>query len=332
MKKIFIYGSGQLGINAAAYLLASRKVGNAEVVLFSPHNFKRVEGAIADLSDTQAMIGQVSNWHFRASGDVADMVSSDFVFFCAGKFPKPEEYVEAAKKGIDDRLLQAVQNIEILKEFCSNVRQLSPKAKVFIITNPVDLMTDIARENLPNQEVYGLGCYLDTSRFKRELKEQLEETGIAVDISAISAWIIGHHCGSMFLHRGSLHFQGIDKCQDLEEVLQTALSKTRSRGLTITNINAASTDKKINNGAYFAPAVMIADVMAACVGNTPLTLPLNRLIEEDEGEFSGRSAQLLTKIQAGSVTPLRLDFSAEETKLLEASIIGQLKSRDAIGL
>ena len=330
MKKIFIYGSGQLGINAAAYLLASRKQGIAEVVLFSPHNFKRVEGAIADLSDTQAMIGQTPGWHFKASGNVADMAESDFIFFCAGKFPKPEEYVEAAKKGIDDRLLQAIQNIDLLKDFCNNVRQLSPKAKVFIITNPVDLMTDIARENLPNQEVYGLGCYLDTARFKRELKELLEERGITVDIAAISTVILGHHCGSMFLHRGSLYFPGIDKCQNLEDILQTALAKTRSRGLTITNINAAAADKKINNGAYFAPAVMIADVMSACAGDTALELPLNRLIAD--GEFSGRSAQLLAKIEAGRITPIRLDFTDEEKRLLEASIVGQTKSRKAIGL
>ena len=95
-------------------------------------------------------------------------------------------------------------------------------------------------------------------------------------------------------------------------------------------INSASADKKINNGAYFAPAVMIADVMSACAGDTALELPLNRVITG--GEFSGCSAQLLAKIQAGNITPLRLDFSAEETKLLKDSIAGQIKSREAISL
>ena len=85
--------------------------------MYSPHNAKRVEGALEDLNDTAFMRGFSSGWKFRATDDVEDLKDADFAFFCAGKFPKPHEYDEAAKKGIDDRLLQAVQNISIMESF-----------------------------------------------------------------------------------------------------------------------------------------------------------------------------------------------------------------------
>lgn len=332
MKKVFIFGAGQIPLHAASYLLSSQAEGEAEVFMYSPHNAKRVEGALEDLNDTAFMRGFSSGWKFRVTDDVEDLKDADFAFFCAGKFPKPHEYDEAAKKGIDDRLLQAVQNISIMESFCDQVLKSAPNVKIFVITNPVDLMSDIAREKLPSNEVYGLGCYLDTCRFKRELHSMPEVIAAQADPAKTKAWIVGHHTGTMFLNRAGFFIDNAEKIKEIEAVIAKALDKTRKRGLEITKLNEGASDKRLNNGAYFAPSVMLAKVMTSCCSDEELVLPLNRpLVREDKLPFTG-TAQLLASVKNGKVTPLSLPFNDGDTENLKISMEGQKKARFLLNL
>ncbi len=327
MIKMALYGAGQIGTQVITKIINSNYNGEAHLTLFAPHNHSRVAGAIEDMKDSLAFVNQTTGWRFEATNDVSKLEDSEVVFFCAGKFPQQEEYAEAAKKGIDDRLLQAVQNIEIINQFCENINRLCPKAKVFIVTNPVDFMTEIARKNLPQAEVFGLGCALDSARFKRELSDALN-----IKVDDVFAYIIGHHCGTMFLHKSSLVLRG--GIQPEASVVEEALAKTRARGLTITHINSAATTQKLNNGAYFAPATMVAEVMRAIVENETLLLPLNRpIMPEDKVGFEaeGKAAQLLCRIEGMKITPQFLDFSLEaDRKDLQHSIEEYEKSTKAL--
>ena len=313
MKKFTVYGAGQIGLQLLTDLFNSDV--EAEIVLYSPHNFKRTEGAYEDLKDAAALRGYQTKLRVVATGDTSQINNSDAVFFCAGVFPKPEEYEIALKQGIDDRLLQAVKNMEILNKFCNDVSAFSPKAKVFIITNPVDMMTEIARNKLPDNEVYGMGCYLDTARFRRELAELMQANGQPINIADMNAWILGHHSGTMFLHKASFDLKVDDK------LVEEALTKTRNRGLTITKINSAAPSQKLNNGAYFAPAIMATAVIKSLALNQTLLLPLNRPIcpEDNLGEITG-AAQLLTKIESGKIMPQPLPFNNEDLAALKTSI------------
>ncbi len=333
MKKIFIYGAGQLGINAVAYLVSSQLANKAEVVLYSPHNFKRVEGAIEDLKDAKSMIGGTSRWLYRATGCVDELENADFVVFCAGKFPQPEEYAQAALKGIDDRLLKAFQNIDILNQFCEEMKALNSKAKVFVVTNPVDLMTQIAREKLPQNEVYGLGCYLDTYRFKKFFCDLLLQNGVYAIPDWIDAWVVGHHCNTMFLHEESFHMRNTRYV--VKEMAEQAMQRTKGRGLEITRINQQAATPKINNGSYFAPAVMIAKVLTACVTNQKLVLPLNRVITKNDNlpEFVGETAQLIAEINCGNIVAKPLPFlNSSDVEAMKLSLEGQKNARSALGV
>ncbi len=255
------------------------------------------------------------------------------MFFCVGRFPQQEEYAKAAQKGIDDRFLQAVQNTEIVNQFCVEVNELCPQAKVFVLTNPVDLMTEITRKNLPQAEVYGLGCALDTARFKRELRDLLELNGRYFRIDEIHAIIVGHHNSTMFLHRKSFLLMG-NPPED--KLVEQALANTRARGLTITKLNAAATTPKLNNGAYFAPAAMITDVVRAIIDDRYVTMiPLNRPIrEEDNVGFDfveGQAAKLPCTITGLKVIPKDMDFSFEiDRNDLKHSLEEYEKSKEAL--
>lgn len=323
MKKILIYGAGQLGVNAMSFILNNKTEGKAEVVMYSPHNHKRVEGAIEDLKDSCAISNYISGWKFFATNNYADFSDSNIAIFCAGASFKPEEYEYAKKIGIDDRMLQASKNMDILKDFCSSIKNYAPNAKIFIVTNPVDMMTEIARKELPNNEIYGLGCYLDSARFKRELYEELIKNGYNTSFRNIKCWILGHHCATMFLNSKTLSFDGIEDIskEKLQYIISQALEKTRNRGLIITNINAASQTKKLNNGAYFAPATMIADVMISYVTEKSLILPANRFINDNDCVgLIGYQAQMLIKIIGDNITAEYVEFAPEDILALEFSI------------
>ncbi len=321
--KICIYGAGQIGITAMSNILFTKATGVAEVIMYSPRNHKRVEGAYLDLCDAASLVDHNSGWKFRATGEAEDMRNSDIVFLCAGDSPTEEEYAEGAKKGIDDRMVQAKKNISILKKFCADTRKYAPNAIVFIVSNPVDMMTEMARLELPTHEVYGLGCYLDSARFKRELYEHLTKEGWKGSYSDIDAWIIGHHCGTMFPYEYSLFFSDFEGLPDnLSEIVEKALTRTRNRGLEITNVNKGAATQKLNNGAYFAPSLMVVEIMKAFVNGETLFLPLNRKIEEADllHEFVGYHAQLFCVISERKVIPLCKEFSENDVHNMKVSI------------
>lgn len=325
--KASIYGTGRIGTEVMSALLTGRVSENiinneaSEVILYSPTNYKRVEGAYKDLEDACSLLGLISEWNFKPTGDVSDIRGSDIVFFCAGKSPTKEEYQQAEARGIDDRMFQASKNIEILNDFCKNIQSFCPKAVIFIVTNPVDAMTDLARQKLPNNQIYGLGCVLDTARFKRTIKELLAVKGYNVAIRDITAFVLGHHCATMFVHQKSLNIRHADPKLLDDELLAQALEKTRGRGLEITRTNEEAATKRNNNGAYIAPAMMVARVLIAFNTKTDMILPLNRRIEEKDGVgMVGKSAQLLSVINAGKVIPYYLEFSEDDLSALRHSV------------
>lgn len=321
MTKYTIYGAGRLGIAAMNHILTADFKGFGEIVMFSPHNHKRVHGALQDLKDASSLLKRVPSWQFTPSGDTASLNDSDVVFLCAGGSPTAEEYAIGAQNGIDDRMVQAQKNISIVKNFCATVRRHCPKAKIFVISNPVDMLTDIARHELPENEVYGLGCFLDTARFRHILWQELQSRGYQTPYSSICAWILGHHCETMFLHQASFYFEGIDQCPELEDIVASALQKTRGRGLEITTLNITESTKDLNNGAFYAPALMISEVIKAFEGHNKLELPLNRPItKEDNLDLEGKSAQLLATVYNKKISPKILKFSLSDQQLLQTSI------------
>ncbi len=325
MKKISIYGAGQIGLAMMSNIMLNKTDGHAEVVMYSPHNHKRIEGAYMDLCDACALSGFKSGWIFKPTNDTSEIAESDIVFLCAGDSPTPEEYAACWKKGIDDRMLQAQKNISILKAFCADVKKYAPNALVFIVSNPVDMMSEMARLELPEHQVYGMGCYLDTARFKREFFEALSNDGQKCLYDDIyQAWILGHHCGTMFLHKESFYFRDKEEYspEHLAKLVDTALARTRNRGLEITEVNRAATTKKLNNGAYYAPSLMVVKVITTIVNDKWMQLPLNRPIIAQDGVPSmvGYQAQLLCSISQGGVEPCCLKMRGEDAENLIASV------------
>ena len=118
------------------------------------------------------------------TNDYADTTGSDVVVVTAGLPRKP---------GMTrDDLLAA--NKAIVESVIGRVVAASPDAIIVCVTNPLDVMTYLAKNvsGLPTSRVFGMGGVLDSARFAYAIAEK---TGAA--ISDIDALAIGAHGDAM---------------------------------------------------------------------------------------------------------------------------------------
>ena len=262
MKKIVVYGAGQIGTCVMAELALHASSDAGEVVMYAPHNHQRVLGAKLDLDDAAVMAASESGWRFKVTDNPDDFADADAVVVSAGGLPSKE---------------------------------------------PVDMMCDIIREMLPTHQVYGLGCWLDTARFRRELWEIIHKENPRLNVSEIKAYIIGHHNDTMFVSAKSVEGLSVSPQQ-----IETALTNTRRRGLFIAQTNAKATTPKANNGSYWAPAIMVADVLQAFVSGE-LLLPMNRrILPQESTELANFYAQLPCRIANGAVEAVPTELTTSD--------------------
>ena len=177
--KVAIVGAGQVG-SATAFALILRGVAR-EVVLVDINKQKATAEAL-DISHatTFAYAGKIY------SGDYADIKGSDVVIIAAGANQKPKE----------TRISLMQRNVAILKNIVDNILKYAPKAFVLVASNPVDIMTNhtLKLSGLPQNQVFGSGTILDTSRFRTLIGEYF-----GVSSKSVHANVLGEHGDSEVL-------------------------------------------------------------------------------------------------------------------------------------
>ncbi len=139
-------------------------------------------GCCRDLSDSFAARGT----HVRLSYStrLADAEGSDIIICTAGVPRRPGQ----------DRNDLAFENAKIIAETAETVSRSSPDAILFLVTNPVDVMTAVALKysGFQPQQVFGLGTHLDSMRLKSLIARYFR-----VHVSEVHTRIIGEHGESM---------------------------------------------------------------------------------------------------------------------------------------
>ena len=100
------------------------------------------------------------------------------------------------RKPDESRLDLINRNVALFVQILDSIKSagLRKDAHVFVVSNPVDILTQLAvqRLGLPWQQVYGLGTMLDTSRFSSFIAEELK-----LAPTQVKALILGEHGDSM---------------------------------------------------------------------------------------------------------------------------------------
>jgi L-lactate dehydrogenase len=179
MKISIIGGGGRVGSCAAFALQCSGIV--KEIVLLDA-NQAAAEGEALDLLHGAAFCADQT---IRA-GNYPDCAQSDLICITAGLRRKPDE----------SRLDLINRNVTLFRGIIQQLKEagLRKDAILFVVSNPVDILTQLALEDsgLPAGQVIGLGTVLDTSRLCSLIASTLH-----LPPTQVRATILGEHGDTM---------------------------------------------------------------------------------------------------------------------------------------
>jgi L-lactate dehydrogenase len=196
------------------------------------------------------------------SGDYNRAADSDIFLITAGLRRKPDE----------SRLDLINRNVALFVQILDSIKSAGFRkdAQVFVVSNPVDILTQLAatRLGLPWQQVYGLGTMLDTSRFSSFIAAELK-----LAPTQVKALILGEHGDSMVPIWSSaavngLPLAGLPECSPGFQ--NTVFERTKGSGAEVI---------KKKGGAGWAVAVAIREVIHAVLLDKSTLLPVSSLVQ-----------------------------------------------------
>ncbi len=253
MKVSIIGGGGLVGSCAGFALQTGRIVRHIHLV---DVNQEACEGQALDLLHGASLLSDQK----ITSGDMKSVADSDCVVITAGLRRKPEE----------SRLDLIGRNVTLFRGILSELKSggLRKDAIVFVVSNPVDVLTYLAIKELglPASQVIGLGTVLDTTRLRSLLAQRLDVPPTQVDVT-----IYGEHGDSMVPIWSAAQIAGmpLDKYPGVNSQLIADIEK-KTRG------SGAEVIKK-KGGAGFAVGVSIADVVHAIALDQRRIMPVSSL-------------------------------------------------------
>ena len=177
--KVGIVGTGMVG-SAAAYALGLRGVAS-EVVLVDLAT-ALAEAHELDIAHAMPYASGPSISH----GDYDRLRDAVVVIIAAGVAQRPGE----------TRTDLLGRNAAVFRTVVGEIIRVCPDAILLVASNPVDIMTQVARvySGLPAQRVIGSGTILDTARFRSLLGAHLR-----VSPRSVHAYVLGEHGDSQVL-------------------------------------------------------------------------------------------------------------------------------------
>src|SRR2546423_1275089 len=255
MKVTIIGGGGRVGSCAAFALQCAGLVAEIQIL---DANKDMAEGEALDLLHGSAFAGDQKIY----AGDYNRAADSDMFLITAGLRRKPDE----------SRLDLINRNVSLFVQILESIKSagLRKDAHVFVVSNPVDILTQLAvqRLGLPWQQVYGLGTMLDAARFSSFIADEL---GLAP--TQVKALILGEHGDSMLPVWSSatvngLPLTGLAQCTP---GFQNAIfERTKTSGAEVI---------KRKGGAGWAVGIAIRDVIHAVLLNKRALLPVSSLVQ-----------------------------------------------------
>ena len=253
MKVSIIGGGGLVGSCAGFALQAGTIVRHIHLV---DVNQEACEGQALDLLHGASILADQK----ITSGDMKSCSDSDVVVITAGLRRKPDE----------SRLDLINRNVVLFRGILTELKSsgLRKDAIVFVVSNPVDVLTYLAIKELglPASQVIGLGTVLDTTRLRSMLAQRLDVPPTQVDVT-----IYGEHGDSMVPIWSAAQIAGLplDKYPGVNsQLIADVEKKTRGSGAEVI---------KKKGGAGFAVGVSIADVVHAIALDQRRILPVSSL-------------------------------------------------------
>ena len=230
-----------------------------------------------------------------------ETAGSDIVIITAGIARKPG-------MSRDDLL---ATNAGIVRTVGEQIRRTSPNAIVIVVSNPLDVMSYVAKEatGFPRERVIGMAGVLDTARYRAFLAAALD-----VSVLDIQAMVLGGHGDTMVPLLSYTTVSGIPVTQLLDKpTLDAIVERTRTGGAEIV--------KYLKTGsAYYAPSAAAVQMAEAIVLDQRRILPCAAWLEGEYGHtgiFLGvpcklgrRGLERIIEVELTADERIQLDKSA----------------------
>jgi L-lactate dehydrogenase len=295
MKVTIIGGGGRVGSNAAFALQCAGLV--AEIQILDANN-DLAEGEALDLLHGTSVIADQRIY----AGDYARAKDSDIFVITAGLRRKPDE----------SRLDLINRNVALFTQILDGIKQSGPKqsALIFVVSNPVDILTQLAaaRLGLPWPQVLGLGTMLDTARFRSLIAQELKLAPTQVE-----ALILGEHGDSMVPIWSSATYAGLPlvKVPGCSPNFQSQIfERTKGSGAEVI---------RRKGGAGWAVGLTIAEVVHAIVLDRKQVLPVSTV---QQGAYGLRNVAISVPTvvgRAGALAHVEVELWPKESQALQGS-------------
>jgi malate dehydrogenase len=295
LNKITVVGGGNVGATCSQ-LLAQKELAQ-EVVLVDV-----VEGIPQGKGLDQWESAPIEGFDSRVKGanDYESSAGSELFIVTAGIARKP---------GMSrDDLLKT--NAGIIKSVSSEIKRVAPKSIVIMVTNPLDVMAQVAMETtgFPRERVIGMAGVLDTARYRSFIALELN-----VSIADIQALVLGGHGDTMVPLASYTSVSGIPLAQLMkQERIDALVDRTRKGGGEIVALLKTGS-------AYYAPAAAAVQMAEAIAKNKRRILPCAAWLQGEygmKGLFLGVPCLLGEK---GLERIVEVELSASEKAALDAS-------------
>ena len=278
---ILIIGAGSVGAFAAA-VMARKQLGTIYL-------YDIVEGRALDINQASPYL--YIDTRVIGCNSLDDVPDADVVVITAGY----------ARHAGMTRLDLLNRNREVMDTLGNLISTSFPQAKVLVVTNPVDVLAWYLKHTWPGMNVFGLGCSLDTMRFRYFIAEAV---GGSVDCSR--GMVIGTHNDDMIPLVNHATVGGVPIRHLLDkDTIDKVVQRTRSAGTTITQ------KLKVHSG-YYAAAHVVTQIVESIVFNRLGTFPLSVFCNGEYG-YDGISLALPSVVgQDGISRVLEIDLDEED--------------------
>jgi malate dehydrogenase len=271
-RKVTVVGGGNVGATLAQRL-ADRELADVVLIDIVPG---LPQGKGLDIMEATPVEG--SDARVIGTNDYADTAGSELVVITAGLPRKPG-------MSRDDL---AITNAKIVRECTESALKHSPNAILIIISNPLDVMCQVALKvsGLPKQRVFGMAGVLDSARMRAFIAMEL-----GVSVENTHAFVLGGHGDTMVPLPRYSTVAGIPITELLpKDRLDAIVKRTADGGKEIVDL--------LKTSAWYAPSASAAEMVDAVLKDKHKVLPCCCYLEGEfgvKGLYVGVPAQLGAK-------------------------------------
>jgi malate dehydrogenase len=291
MVKVSIIGAtGRLGA-FSAHTLSHIPYVDELMLIGRPSREEFLDGLVRDLSESFAARGDATDISW--STDLEDVERSMVIVSTAG----------IPRQSGQDRLDLAMQNARIVAPMAEQIGEIAPNAILFIVTNPVDVMTAVALRysHLNPERVFGLGTHLDSMRLKSLIAEKLH-----VHVSEVHTRIIGEHGESMVPLWSATTIGGI-RINNLP-----AYSRLNLDRMVETVKTSGEMIIKKKGSTVYGPGEAIATLVRTVLGNENRILTVSSYIRSEVHDIRDVCIGVPARVNRSGVFPVPIRLEEEE--------------------